>query len=124
MTTRMGKHTIACAIDMVLGLVQNQLKWLYAWAGLSKSAVVFAEFHAYDERLFGRLMRFFRDLPDIPTLLMSASVPTARRDALHSASHNADQRAVMGTLAAHCPSACGSPHSSHYRPLRGARRAK
>jgi len=77
-----GKHAIACTVDTVLGLVQNQRKGLYAWAGLSESAVVFDEIHAYDDRLFGCLMRFLQNLPGIPALLMTASLPTARRDAL------------------------------------------
>jgi len=77
-----GKHAIACTVDTVLGLVQNQRKGLYAWAGLADSAVVFDEIHAYDDRLFGCLLRFLRDLPGIPALLMTASLPTARRDAL------------------------------------------
>ena len=77
-----GKHAIACTVDTVLGLVQNQRKGLYAWAGLADSAVVFDEIHSYDDRLFGCLLRFLRDLPGIPTLLMTASLPTARRQAL------------------------------------------
>lgn len=77
-----GKHAIACTVDTVLGLVQNQRKGLYAWAGLANGAVVFDEIHAYDDRLFGCLLRFLRDLPGIPALLMTASLPTARKAAL------------------------------------------
>lgn len=77
-----GHHAIACTVDTVLGLVQNQRKGLYAWAGLADSAVVFDEIHAYDDRLFGCLLHFLDHLPGIPTLLMTASLPQGRRDAL------------------------------------------
>src|SRR5207244_13400534 len=45
-------------------------------------AVVFDEIHAYDDRLFGALLRFLRDLPGLPMLLMTASLPAAREEAL------------------------------------------
>ncbi len=77
-----GRHAIACTVDTVLGLVQNQRKGLYAWAGLADGAVVFDEIHAYDDRLFGCLLRFLDALPGIPTLLMTASLPETRRKAL------------------------------------------
>lgn len=77
-----GRHAIACTVDTVLGLIQNQRKGLYAWAGLANGAVVFDEIHAYDDRLFGCLLRFLDALPGIPALLMTASLPEARRRAL------------------------------------------
>lgn len=79
-----GHHAIACTVDTVLGLVQNQRKGLYAWAGLADGAVVFDEIHAYDDRLFGCLLHFLNHLPGIPALLMTASLPQARRDALEA----------------------------------------
>lgn len=77
-----GKHAIACTVDTVLGLVQNQRKGLYAWAGLAHGAVVFDEIHAYDDRLFGCLLHFLEHLPGIPALLMTASLPQGRLDDL------------------------------------------
>lgn len=73
---------VACTVDTVLGLVQNQRKGLYAFASLARSAVVFDEVHAYDDELFGALLRFLADLPGVPALLMTASLPDAHLQAL------------------------------------------
>ena len=77
-----GSEVIACTVDTVLGLVQAQRKGIYAWPGLSQSAVVFDEVHSYDEQLFGNLLRFLGALPGIPALLMTASLPRPRLAAL------------------------------------------
>jgi hypothetical protein len=42
----------------------------------------FDEIHAYDDKLFGALLRFLEALPAIPALLMTASLPAARLRAL------------------------------------------
>jgi CRISPR-associated endonuclease/helicase Cas3 len=81
---------VACTVDTVLGLVQNNKRGLFAWPALAQSAFVFDEIHAYDDRLFGALLRFLRDLPGLPALLMTASLPEARHRALEAA---------VGTLA-------------------------
>ena len=73
---------VACTVDAVLGIVQNNRRGLFAWPALAQSAFVFDEIHAYDDRLFGALLRFLRDLPGLPSLLMTASLPKAREDAL------------------------------------------
>lgn len=73
---------VACTVDTVLGLVQNNRKGLFAWPALAQSAFVFDEIHAYDDRLFGALLRFLRDVPGLPCLLMTASLPTPREEAL------------------------------------------
>lgn len=73
---------VACTVDTVLGLVQNNRRGLFAWPALAQSAFVFDEIHAYDDRLFGALLRFLRDLPGLPCLLMTASLPKAREEAL------------------------------------------
>ena len=73
---------VACTVDTVLGLVQNNRRGLFAWPALAQSAFVFDEIHAYDDRLFGALLRFLRDLPGLPSLLMTASLPGAREEAL------------------------------------------
>ena len=52
--------------------------------GFAQSAFVFDEIHAYDDRLFGALLRFLRDLPGLPSLLMTASLPKAREEALQA----------------------------------------
>ncbi|MBA3699425.1 MAG: CRISPR-associated helicase Cas3' [Planctomycetes bacterium] len=78
-----GDDVIACTCDTVLGLMQNQRKGLYAWPGLCRSAVVFDEIHAYDDRLFGCLLAFLRHLPGLPCLLMTASLPASRHAELN-----------------------------------------
>lgn len=73
---------VACTVDTVLGLVQNNRRGLYAWPALAGAAFVFDEVHAYDDKLFGALLRFLQALPGVPTLLMTASLPNARLRAL------------------------------------------
>ena len=73
---------VSCTVDTVLGLVQNNRRGLYAWPALAGAAFVFDEIHAYDDRLFGALLRFLQALPGAPVLLMTASLPCARLEAL------------------------------------------
>ena len=73
---------VACTVDAVLGIVQNNRRGLFAWPALAQSAFVFDEIHAYDDRLFGALLRFLSDLPGLPVLLMTASLPKVREEAL------------------------------------------
>nr|AHZ45660.1 CRISPR-associated helicase Cas3 [uncultured bacterium] len=73
---------VSCTVDTVLGLVQNNRRGLYAWPALAGAAFVFDEVHAYDDRLFGALLRFLQALPGVPVLLMTASLPRARLEAL------------------------------------------
>ncbi len=79
-----GAEVVTATVDTVLGLIQNQRKGLYAFAGLAHAAVVFDEVHAYDDRLFGTLLRFLEALPGVPALLMTASLPVARLESLRS----------------------------------------
>jgi CRISPR-associated endonuclease/helicase Cas3 len=69
---------VACTVDTVLGIIQNNKRGLFGWPALAQSAFVFDEIHAYDDRLFGALIRFLRDTPGLPCLLMTASLPTPR----------------------------------------------
>ena len=73
---------VSCTVDTVLGVVQNNRRGRYAWPALAGSAFVFDEIHAYDDRLFGALLRFLQALPGAPVLLMTASLPGARLEAL------------------------------------------
>lgn len=75
---------VTCTVDTVLGLVQNNKRGLFAWPALAGAAFVFDEIHAYDDRLFGALLRFLRDLPGLPVLLMTASLPAPREAALRN----------------------------------------
>lgn len=90
---------VACTIDTVLGLVQNNRRGLYGWPALAGAAFVFDEIHAYDDRLFGALLRFLRDVPGAPVLLMTASLPAARQEALANtirATHGIELKPIQG----------------------------
>ena len=80
-----GQQVIACTVDTVLGLVQNNRRALFSFPAVVKSAMVFDEIHSYDAKLFGALVRFLWAFPQIPVLLMSASLPKNRLDALREA---------------------------------------
>lgn len=71
-----------CTVDTVLGLLQNQRAGHYLWPAIASAAFVFDEIHAYDDHLFATLMRFLRDLPGLPSLLMTASLPAPRLEAI------------------------------------------
>lgn len=73
---------VTCTVDTVLGLVQNNRRGLFAWPALAGAAFVFDEIHAYDDKLFGALLRFLTALPGVPVLLMTASLPEYRYEAL------------------------------------------
>jgi CRISPR-associated endonuclease/helicase Cas3 len=64
--------------------LQYNKRGLFAWPALTQSAFVFDEIHAYDDRLFGALLRFLRDMPGLPVLLMTASLPVTREAALRN----------------------------------------
>jgi CRISPR-associated endonuclease/helicase Cas3 len=102
---------VACTVDTVLGLVQNNKRGLFAWPALAQSAFVFDEIHAYDDRLFGALLRFLRDVPGLPVLLMTASLPTAREEAL---------RYVLGQLGREFRPIPGPPELEERRRYRKA----
>jgi CRISPR-associated endonuclease/helicase Cas3 len=73
---------VSCTVDTVLSLLQNQRRGLFAWPALAQSAFVFDEIHAYDQKLFGALLRFLEALRGVPILLMTASLPAACRKAI------------------------------------------
>ena len=80
-----GQQVVACTADTVLGLVQNHRRALFSFPAIIKSAIVFDEVHSYDAKLFGALVRFLWAFPQIPVLLMSASLPQSRLEALREA---------------------------------------
>lgn len=77
-----GCQAILCTVDTVLGLLQNQKRPLFSFPAIASGAIVFDEIHSYDARLFGGLLRFLQTFPGIPVLLMSASIPPRRMEAL------------------------------------------
>jgi CRISPR-associated endonuclease/helicase Cas3 len=75
---------VCCTVDTVLGLMQNQRRGLYAWPALAGAAFVFDEIHSYDASLWEALIRFLGDLRGVPVLLMTASLPARRLEALRT----------------------------------------
>ncbi len=80
-----GQQVIAATADFVLGLMQNHRRGLFSFPTILKSAIVFDEIHSYDAKMFGSLVRFLQTFPQIPALLMTASLQPSRRKALDSA---------------------------------------
>ena len=80
-----GRQAIAATSDFVLGLMQNHRRSLFSFPIIVKSAIVFDEVHSYDAKMFGSLVRFLGSFPQVPALLMTASLQPARREALQRA---------------------------------------
>ena len=80
-----GQQAIAATADFVLGLMQNHRRGLFSFPAILRSAIVFDEIHSYDAKMFGSLVRFLQAFPQIPALLMTASLQPSRRKALASA---------------------------------------
>ena len=80
-----GQQAIAATADFVLGLMQNHRRGLFSFPAIVRSAIVFDEIHSYDAKMFGSLVRFLRAFPNVPALLMTASLQPSRREALESA---------------------------------------
>ena len=64
---------IVCTVDTVLGLIQNNRKPLFSFPAIAQGVFVFDEVHAFDEKLFGALLRFLETFRGAPILLMSLS---------------------------------------------------
>lgn len=75
---------VSCTVDTVLGLVQNHRRGLYSWPALAGAAFVFDEIHSYDSRLFGAFLRFLESVQGVPVLLMTASMPQNRLEAIRT----------------------------------------
>lgn len=75
-------NVVNCTVDTVLGLMQSQRRGVYSFPAFGAGAFVFDEIHAYDAKLWGGLLRFLKEFPGVPALLMSASIPPHRRQQL------------------------------------------
>lgn len=75
---------VVCTAHTVLGLLENVRRGLYAWPSLAKSVFVFDEIHAFSDRLFSYLLRFVKIFSNVPMLLMTATLPPARKNALEN----------------------------------------
>lgn len=80
--TAWSKQVMACTVDTVLGLMQNHRRPLFSFPVLARGVFVFDEVHSYDIRMFGALLRFLGTFPEVPVLLMSASIPKRRIEQL------------------------------------------
>jgi CRISPR-associated endonuclease/helicase Cas3 len=75
---------VVTTTDTVLGLMVNGRRSIYSLPALMCGAFVFDEIHAFDDQLFGHLLVFLKNFPKLPALLMTASLPKQRLDALKS----------------------------------------
>jgi CRISPR-associated endonuclease/helicase Cas3 len=75
-------NVVNCTVDTILGLMQTQRRGVYSFPAFAAGAFVFDEIHAYDARLWGGLLRFLKEFPGVPALLMSASIPPHREKQL------------------------------------------
>jgi CRISPR-associated endonuclease/helicase Cas3 len=82
---------VCCTVDTVLGLMQNNRRGLFGWPALAGAAFVFDEIHAYDELLFGALLRFLQEMHGVPVLLMTASLPVGRHEAIVELLHRQNE---------------------------------
>lgn len=73
---------IICTVDQVLGLIQNAHRSLFSFPSIANGAFVFDEIHQYDDRLFAGLLRFLEAFNGAPVLLMTASLPNPRLEAI------------------------------------------
>lgn len=76
---------VVTTADNVLGLMSNSRKAVCGLPAIMSGAVVFDECHAYDDEMFAHLLSFIQAFPKLPILLMTASMPPARRQILQKA---------------------------------------
>jgi CRISPR-associated endonuclease/helicase Cas3 len=76
---------IYCTAHTVLGLLQNYRKGLYGFPAIVQGFFVFDEIHAYPPELFGTLLEFVRIFRNSQIVLMTASLPPSRKEALEAA---------------------------------------
>jgi CRISPR-associated endonuclease/helicase Cas3 len=75
---------VICTADQVLGLIQNNRRALFSIPAIINGVFVFDEIHQYDDRLFGALLRFLDAFRGAPMLLMTASLPKPRLQAIQT----------------------------------------
>ncbi|KAF1083920.1 putative CRISPR-associated nuclease/helicase Cas3 [Sporotomaculum syntrophicum] len=73
---------VVCTAHTVLGLLENVRRGLHAWPSVARSVFIFDEVHAFSDRLFSYLLRFLRSFTGVPILLMTATLPPARKEAI------------------------------------------
>lgn len=90
-----SRPVLSCTADTVLGLVQNRRPALFAAPAILGAAFVFDEVHQYDDRFFGALLSFVEAFRGAPLLLMTASLPAARRAALEGVVGESGERMTI-----------------------------
>lgn len=73
---------VVCTVHTVLGLLQNCRRGIGALPSLIRSAFVFDEIHSYSPQLFAHILRFLDIFSKVPVLMMTATLPPARKSAL------------------------------------------
>jgi CRISPR-associated endonuclease/helicase Cas3 len=73
---------VVTTADTILGLMVNARRSVYSLPTIMQSAIVFDEVHAFDDQLFGHLLVFLKNFPKLPVLLMTASLPEQRLQAI------------------------------------------
>ncbi|MFM2216674.1 MAG: hypothetical protein RL240_992, partial [Planctomycetota bacterium] len=83
-----GTSIVSCTADTVLGIIHNHRRAIYSWPGICNAALVFDEIHSYDDSMFGTLLSLLKNMPGIPVLLMTASLPKNRIELIRSTLHH------------------------------------
>lgn len=73
---------IVCTAHTVLGIMENVRRGLYAWPSITRAVFIFDEIHAFDDKLFTYMLRFLETFKAAPVLLMTATLPAHRREAI------------------------------------------
>jgi CRISPR-associated endonuclease/helicase Cas3 len=73
-----GAKVSVCTVDTVAGLMAMNRTGLFMSPAIAQGAFVFDEVHDYDEQLFGLVLRFIDLFPNVPVLMMTASLTPAR----------------------------------------------
>lgn len=75
-------EVVICTADTVLALVRNNRRGLYNSPAILSGAFVFDELHAYDNQMMAAVPALIKALPGASFLLMTASLPKARKEFL------------------------------------------
>ena len=80
----LSSPVVVCTADAVLGVMQNHRRGLIGSAAIASGAFVFDEVHAYDEAMWASLLAFLELFRGAPVLLMTATLPSHRREQLEA----------------------------------------
>jgi CRISPR-associated endonuclease/helicase Cas3 len=70
---------VVCTADTILSLVRNNRRGWYSSPAILCGTFVFDELHAYDNRMFAAVIALIKAMPNAHFLLMTASLPQARK---------------------------------------------